>query len=222
MCLLAVLLNVDAATPLALVHVRDELLARAAAAPCAHARVVAGADLRAGGAWAGWARDARVAVALTNVRAVFADGGGGGGSARRGSGEADAMTGELLRTLTLDLEAEKAARRVAEAALAQLNAAPAALDAATVDALGELEAALEGALRRVRGARERKMRDALGDEQSRVLCAVCMAAQKTTLFLPCKHLCACAACAARVMATGPPPLCPMCRAEARSTLDVYA
>jgi len=73
------------------------------------------------------------------------------------------------------------------------------------------------------------MKDALGDELSRTLCAVCLAKPKTSLFLPCKHLCACGECAARIMRPPPDakgvrrePQCPICRVVPSQVLDVYA
>ena len=81
----------------------------------------------------------------------------------------------------------------------------------------------------VRAQRERKMKDALGDELSRTLCAVCLTRPKTSLFLPCKHLCACGECAARIMRPPPDakgvrrePQCPICRVVPSQVLDVYA
>jgi hypothetical protein len=109
-----------------------------------------------------------------------------------------------------------------------------------LEALAQLEAQLEEALRSVRSARERRLKEALGDEQSRVLCSVCLSKQKTILFLPCKHLCACSDCAARIMrplrlaqAAGgggggaaaeaaARPACPICRATVEQVLDVFS
>jgi hypothetical protein len=94
-----------------------------------------------------------------------------------------------------------------------------------------LEGEREAALRAVRAAPERRIKGALGDEQSRAQCVVCLSAQKTSLFLPCKHLCACSDCAARILKAaaagaagsgGAKPACPLCRAPVEQVLDVYA
>lgn len=50
--------------------------------------------------------------------------------------------------------------------------------------------------------------------QSRLQCAVCMEAERDTLFVPCNHVVACAGCAARVQT------CPVCRAAIGSKLPV--
>ena len=49
-------------------------------------------------------------------------------------------------------------------------------------------------------------------------CAVCFSQPREILFFPCKHLVACAACAARLPQ---PRQCPACRASIASTLQVY-
>jgi len=158
----------------------------------------------------------------------------GGDGVRRGStnymprDEEDMQA--LIRTLQMDLEEEQVKRREMESALTRLQAAPAAVRAMNVDELTQLEAALEESLRSVRSQKERKMKEALGDEQSRLLCVICLSKPKTSLFLPCKHLCCCTECAGRIMRPGadpktglrPPPQCPMCRIEPSQVLDVYA
>ncbi|CAK0870751.1 unnamed protein product [Prorocentrum cordatum] len=89
--------------------------------------------------------------------------------------------------------------------------------------LGAVEAELEASLRLVRRERherlERQLRSAerrhaeecrgrqnLEEEQ---MCVVCAEAAKTTLFMPCRHLCTCEACGAQLDA------CPICRADIR-------
>lgn len=51
-------------------------------------------------------------------------------------------------------------------------------------------------------------------------CVVCLAAAKTCVLLPCRHLCCCLSCAERVMAM-PVKRCPMCRADMASFINVY-
>ena len=50
--------------------------------------------------------------------------------------------------------------------------------------------------------------------QYRLQCAVCMEAERDTVFVPCNHVVACAGCAARVQT------CPVCRAAIGSKLPV--
>jgi hypothetical protein len=146
--------------------------------------------------------------------------GGSDAGGPEAGGDAPELLPQLLRTLQLDLEAEAAKRAALEGAVARLSGAPEALAELSVDGLAALEEELEASLRLARAAREKRMRAALGEEQSRALCAVCLTAQKESLFLPCKHLCACAGCAAHIMETS--KLCPICRAPATSVLNVYA
>jgi hypothetical protein len=158
----------------------------------------------------------------------------GSGGVRRGSTSYKPRDEEdmqaLIRTLQMDLEEEQIKRREMESALTRLQAAPAAVRAMNVDELTQLEATLEESLRSVRTQKERKMKEALGDEQSRLLCVICLSKPKTSLFLPCKHLCCCTECAGRIMRPGadpktglrPSPQCPMCRIEPSQVLDVYA
>ena len=42
-------------------------------------------------------------------------------------------------------------------------------------------------------------------------CAVCLAAPKNTLMLPCKHMTMCADCTRKVLASSSRPRCPLCR-----------
>jgi rubrerythrin len=152
--------------------------------------------------------------------AAAAAAGGGAPAARRGdAGDADLLA-DLLRTLQMDLEGEVAKRRSLDGALARLSGAPEALAELSADGLAALEEELEASLRLVRAAKERRMRAALGEEQNRALCAVCLASQKEALFLPCKHLCACAHCAATIMKST--KTCPICRAPVANVLNVYA
>jgi len=130
---------------------------------------------------------------------------------------------DFLRSLQEEVESQSAQRKVAEVALARLTAMPAALEELTLEGLGEVEAKLETSLRAVRAAKDKRMKEALGDEQSRLQCSVCLSKPKTSLFLPCKHLCACTECARRIMSAGErKPLCPICRAPVLEVLDVYA
>ena len=109
--------------------------------------------------------------------------------------------------------------------MARYTASPGALEELGEEGLAALEGELEASLKAVRAAKERRIKGALGDEQSRVQCVVCLCRQKTSLFLPCKHLCACTDCAQRIIKAGPPgskPACPLCRAPVEQVLDVYA
>jgi hypothetical protein len=144
----------------------------------------------------------------------------------RGAASDSDLRADFLRALQQDLEEQSAARRALEGAVARYTAAPGALEELSEEGLAALEGELEASLKAVRGAKERRIKGALGDEQSRVQCVVCLSAQKTSLFLPCKHLCACSDCAARILGAagsgGARPACPLCRAPVEQVLDVYA
>jgi hypothetical protein len=94
--------------------------------------------------------------------------------------------------------------------------------------LGGLEADLQakvvglnGALGRVASecaGRERLAERALEREREEKTCVVCMNAFKTTLLLPCRHLCLCSTCALR------PDIkeCPICRTYIAGTMEVIS
>ena len=51
------------------------------------------------------------------------------------------------------------------------------------------------------------------------LCVVCCTRSKTHVFVPCGHLCACAACSDQTMKTN--AQCPICRKESHATHRVF-
>ena len=50
-------------------------------------------------------------------------------------------------------------------------------------------------------------------------CVVCMDAEKTHVFVPCGHVCACAECSAHVMSSA--ATCPYCRTHATMAVRIY-
>jgi len=95
------------------------------------------------------------------------------------------------------------------------------LDSLPSEDLAAAEAELEALLRMVRCNRQKRWeqqlqsvqrrhaevsrgRQELEEEQS---CVVCSELEKTMLFMPCRHLCTCEACAAQLS------VCPICRAQ---------
>jgi len=98
-----------------------------------------------------------------------------------------------------------------------------------MDQLGVLEQELDTLLRNVRSHHQQRMlqqlqsvqrrhaeeckgRQSLEEEQA---CIVCSELEKTMLFLPCRHLCTCEACASQLHQ------CPICRAEIDSKVHAY-
>jgi len=57
----------------------------------------------------------------------------------------------------------------------------------------------------------------VADEQE---CCVCMATQKSSVFVPCGHMCVCAACATGIMARNKE--CPVCRRVSTLCIKVYS
>lgn len=55
-------------------------------------------------------------------------------------------------------------------------------------------------------------------EREQRVCVVCQENEKSTLLMPCRHLCLCAPCAARPEVT----TCPLCRAQITDRIAVYA
>lgn len=50
-----------------------------------------------------------------------------------------------------------------------------------------------------------------------VECALCLHRPRDVLFLPCRHICCCATCAAKL----PQRVCPTCRATVESQIEVF-
>eukprot|EP00811_Abedinium_folium_P002432 NODE_12230_length_1237_cov_10.014414.p1 GENE.NODE_12230_length_1237_cov_10.014414~~NODE_12230_length_1237_cov_10.014414.p1 ORF type:complete len:175 (-),score=33.94 NODE_12230_length_1237_cov_10.014414:286-810(-) len=93
-------------------------------------------------------------------------------------------------------------------------------DALDTPQLAAVEAALEASLNAARDHRQRRLERQLHSVQRRhreehsgrqlledlQVCVICSELEKTVVFLPCRHLCACKSCAEQVS------LCPICRA----------
>ena len=104
------------------------------------------------------------------------------------------------------------------------------------DANGVLGRELQSLRQQLAGsqqARERAERDVRGlqqraaqaksegeDAASATECCVCMEARKSRVFLPCRHMAVCGACADEIMA-GPAAQCPICRKDIVESLEVY-
>jgi len=87
--------------------------------------------------------------------------------------------------------------------------------------LATVEGELEALLRMVRGQRQKRLEQQLQSVQRRhaevsrnrqeleeeQACVVCSELEKTVLFMPCRHLCTCEACASQLV------VCPICRAQ---------
>ena len=69
-----------------------------------------------------------------------------------------------------------------------------------------------------RGRRRPQVQKRLVGEREQRLCVVCQEAEKTTLLMPCRHLCLCGGCSARPEVA----LCPLCRAPIADRIAVYA
>jgi hypothetical protein len=50
------------------------------------------------------------------------------------------------------------------------------------------------------------------------MCVVCQEREKTTLLMPCRHLCLCSGCAARTELKS----CPLCRCDIVDRIPVYS
>ena len=56
-------------------------------------------------------------------------------------------------------------------------------------------------------------------EKESTLCVVCLAQEKTHIFLPCGHRCTCEHCAGQVIRRT--KLCPICRSQTQSIVKVF-
>jgi hypothetical protein len=66
------------------------------------------------------------------------------------------------------------------------------------------------------------MQEVLGEQKDKQLCVVCQDAPKSVLLLPCRHLCVCKECMARLKADRSGCVCPICRGSVTDSLDVYS
>lgn len=90
--------------------------------------------------------------------------------------------------------------------------------------LDSIETGLEVVLGLVRAERSERIKKEHEDlqrlqarERDEKLCVICQDAQKTTLIMPCRHLCVCGKCSSHASLDR----CPICRTWIDSTLDVY-
>lgn len=71
------------------------------------------------------------------------------------------------------------------------------------------------AVRELQRSREESRSASAKSEADKVTCIVCLAAERNSLLLPCRHLVLCSACAAKVSA------CPLCRAPVLDTVSCW-
>ena len=78
----------------------------------------------------------------------------------------------------------------------------------------------------VRGRETRNMDragDGAGEEArelpDRLVCVVCLGAEREVILLPCGHVCVCATCADTLLAGG--HLCPVCRGPITTVMPAY-
>ena len=71
---------------------------------------------------------------------------------------------------------------------------------------------------------ERGLQQTSERHEEEMECVVCMNAPRTHVFMPCKHMCVCEACATNVMEQDPAlavaKRCPICRGPAQGTMRV--
>ena len=128
----------------------------------------------------------------------------------------------LLVQATGKLEQARAEQAERARAAAEAEAAEAAAEA--VAALERLQlqdrqAALTLELQQVQ-AQLGVVAPAPQPEAEEALCVVCMDAPKQYAIMPCRHVCACEACAQRLLDEGT-PCCPVCRGPLEDTMRVF-
>ena len=75
---------------------------------------------------------------------------------------------------------------------------------------------------RGREAREARAGDGAREERElpdRLVCVVCLGAEREVILLPCGHVCVCATCADTLLQRG--DLCPVCRGPIRTVMPAY-
>ena len=113
-------------------------------------------------------------------------------------------------------------RRVAEQveAITQLEREAAEMDAAEAEAAA-MEAEQQGG-----GGESKEGPPAIGGSSCDsgaardAECVVCMEEARSCLFLPCRHMCVCRACADLIMASATTD-CPKCRTKVEDIIDVF-
>ena len=88
----------------------------------------------------------------------------------------------------------------------------------SVGALEELEAEVKEGLARIHKQKEKVLREQADTERDQRLCVICQEKEKSTLLLPCRHLCLCKDCSRRSELDK----CPLCRKGIDQKIDVFA
>jgi hypothetical protein len=118
-------------------------------------------------------------------------------------------------------EQAERARAAAEAEAAEA-AAEAVAEAAVVAQRHQMEQELAALNLRVQQVQAQLgvVAPAPQPEAEEALCVVCMDAPKQYAIMPCRHVCACEACAQRLLDEGT-PCCPVCRGPLEDTMRVF-
>ena len=59
----------------------------------------------------------------------------------------------------------------------------------------------------------------MGELPDRLVCVICLGAEREVIILPCGHVCVCATCADTLLARG--DTCPVCRGPIRTVMPAY-
>mmetsp|Transcript_40780 Transcript_40780/g.95275 ORF Transcript_40780/g.95275 Transcript_40780/m.95275 type:complete len:191 (+) Transcript_40780:215-787(+) len=102
-----------------------------------------------------------------------------------------------------------------ERRLRELNGEEDVLSNMSLAGLETLHSCLTKATDRVQHAKNVKLEALASKQQGVNLCCVCQAEPKRVIFMPCRHLCACARCAARLVD------CPICRSHVAERIEIY-
>ena len=108
--------------------------------------------------------------------------------------ERDAASAELRRMQGLDLES--------------LN----------LEQLDRAESMVKDALDRIATAKKKIVDERFKNIHEQRMCIVCQEREKSTLLMPCRHLCLCSVCSGREELRN----CPLCRSEISDRIPVYS
>ena len=103
--------------------------------------------------------------------------------------------------------------------MAQLEREMVEMDAAEAEVAAAETAAVEAEQQGGGGGESKDGSTGDGGAARDTECVVCMEETRSCLFLPCRHMCVCRACADLIMASTAD--CPRCRTKVENIIDVF-
>jgi chromosome segregation ATPase len=93
-----------------------------------------------------------------------------------------------------------------------------AVEGLKLEDVERIEVELSASLKAVGKVKEKKVKEALVNEEEKRMCVVCQTSAKTVLLMPCRHMCLCKECSRN----NAMDKCPLCRVKVTQKIDVFA